>query len=55
MATNTFLKFRETKSLLVKELIRCRNKLPKSLYYLADASIQDNNGNKIVVRFYCKK
>lgn len=51
LAANTFPKSRETRAPLVEELVRFRDRLPEKLRYLADAPVEDNEGNKAVVRF----
>ncbi|MGL9733514.1 MAG: DNA topoisomerase, partial [Symbiopectobacterium sp.] len=51
MAANTFPKSRETRAPLVEELVRFRDRLPEKLRYLADAPVEDTEGNKAVVRF----
>ncbi|MGG2142381.1 type I DNA topoisomerase [Symbiopectobacterium sp. RP] len=51
LAANTFPKSRETRAPLVEELVRFRDRLPEKLRYLADAAVEDTEGNKAVVRF----
>ncbi|MBG6247958.1 MULTISPECIES: type I DNA topoisomerase [Symbiopectobacterium] len=51
LAANTFPKSRETRAPLVEELVRFRDRLPEKLRYLADAPVEDTEGNKAVVRF----
>ncbi|WP_291973424.1 type I DNA topoisomerase [Candidatus Symbiopectobacterium sp.] len=51
LAANTFPKSRETRAPLVEELVRFRDLLPEKLRYLADAPVEDTEGNKAVVRF----
>ncbi|WP_440864280.1 type I DNA topoisomerase [Symbiopectobacterium purcellii] len=51
LAANTFPKSRETRAPLVEELVRFRDRLPEKLRYLADAPVEDAEGNKAVVRF----
>lgn len=51
LAANTFPKSRETRAPLVEELASFRDRLPEKLYYLADAPVQDDKGNKTLVRF----
>lgn len=51
LAAHTFPKSRETRAPLVEELARFRDCLPEKLHYLADAPVQDDKGNKTLVRF----
>ncbi|MBG6245128.1 DNA topoisomerase I subunit omega [Candidatus Symbiopectobacterium sp. 'North America'] len=51
LAANTFPKSRETRAPLVEELVRFRDRLPEKLRYLADAPVEDTEGNKAVVCF----
>ncbi|AEI74929.1 DNA topoisomerase 1 [Candidatus Moranella endobia PCVAL] len=51
LAANTFPKYRETRKPLVAELARFRERLPVKLQYLADAPIEDDEGNSTLVRF----
>lgn len=51
LAANTFPKSRETRAPLVEELVQFRDRLPEKLRYLADAPVEDAEGNKAVVRF----
>lgn len=51
LAANTFPKCRETRTPLVAELARFRERLPVKLQYLADAPIEDDDGNSTLVRF----
>ncbi|SNC58754.1 type I DNA topoisomerase [Sodalis endosymbiont of Henestaris halophilus] len=51
LAANTFPKSRETRAPLVAELVRFRDCLPEKLRYLADAPIEDDEGNSTLVRF----
>lgn len=51
LAANTFPKSRETRAPLVEELAHFRDSLPEKLRYLADAPVQDDEGNKTLVRF----
>ncbi|WMQ73499.1 MAG: DNA topoisomerase 1 [Sodalis sp.] len=51
LAANTFPKSRETRAPLVAELARFRDSLPKKLRYLADAPVEDDEGNSTLVCF----
>lgn len=51
LAANTFPKSRETRAPLVAELARFRDRLPEKLRYLADAPVDDDEGNSTLVRF----
>lgn len=51
LAANTFPKSRETRAPLVAELARFRDRLPEKLLYLADAPVEDDEGNNTLVRF----
>ncbi|MBN2001001.1 type I DNA topoisomerase [candidate division KSB1 bacterium] len=55
LAAHTFPKSRETKSPLVEDLIRHREKLDPKFYYLADAPETDPDGNKSVIKFKRKE
>lgn len=51
LAANTFPKSRETRAPLVEELAHFKDRLPEKLRYLADAPVEDAEGNKTLVRF----
>ncbi|PHM38792.1 type I DNA topoisomerase [Xenorhabdus innexi] len=51
LAASTFPKSRETRAPLVEELAQFKERLPEKLRYLAEAPIEDPEGNKTVVRF----
>lgn len=51
LAANTFPKSRETRAPQVAELARFRECLPENLRYLADAPVEDEEGNSTMVRF----
>ncbi|PHM66232.1 type I DNA topoisomerase [Xenorhabdus sp. KJ12.1] len=51
LAASTFPKSRETRAPLVEELAQFKDRLPEKLRYLAEAPIQDPEGNKTIVRF----
>lgn len=51
LAAHTFPKSRETRAPLVEELARFKDRLPEKLRYLADAPLQDEEGNKTLIRF----
>ncbi len=51
LAANTFPKSRETRAPLIEELVRFRDRISPKFYYLADAPVQDPDGNKAIVRF----
>ncbi|UVK77452.1 MAG: DNA topoisomerase 1 [Sodalis sp. Fse] len=51
LAASTFPKSHETRAPLVEELARFRDRLPEKLRYLADAPVQDDDGNKTLVHF----
>ncbi|MFT5718835.1 MAG: DNA topoisomerase-1, partial [Oleiphilaceae bacterium] len=51
LAANTFPKSRETRAPLIEELVRFRDRISSKFYYLADAPVQDPDGNKAIVRF----
>ncbi len=51
LAASQFPKHRETRAPLVEELQNIRDQLPEKLKYLADAPVQDSQGNKAIVRF----
>ncbi|XOV78333.1 MAG: type I DNA topoisomerase [Aestuariibacter sp.] len=51
LAAHNFPKSRETRAPLVEELHRFKDRLPEKLRYLADAPLEDDDGNKTLVRF----
>ena len=51
LAANTFPKSRETRAPKVAELARFRDRISEKFYYLADAPVQDPEGNLAVVRY----
>lgn len=51
MAASTFPKSRETRPPLVEELVKYRELLWPKYAYLADAPVEDDDGNKSTVRF----
>lgn len=51
LAAHNFPKSRETRAPLVEELHRFRDRLPDKLRYLADAPLEDPDGNKTMVKF----
>jgi DNA topoisomerase I len=51
LAANTFPKDRESRSPLVEELVRFKDRLPEKLHYLTEAPITDPQGNPTVIRF----
>ncbi|MGL9769314.1 MAG: type I DNA topoisomerase [Sodalis sp. (in: enterobacteria)] len=51
LAANIFPKSRETRPPLVSELVRFRDRLPEKFHYLADAPLEDDEGNSTLVRF----
>ncbi|WP_340611508.1 type I DNA topoisomerase [Xenorhabdus bharatensis] len=51
LAASTFPKSRETRAPLVEELAQFKDRLPEKLRYLAEAPVEDPEGNKTVVRF----
>lgn len=51
LAANTFPKDRESRSPLVEELVRFKDRLPEKLHYLTAAPTTDPQGNRTVVRF----
>lgn len=51
LAANTFPKSRETRTPVIEELVRFRNRLPSKFSYLTLAPIVDPEGNKTIVRF----
>ncbi|MCJ7463021.1 MAG: DNA topoisomerase, partial [Candidatus Baumannia cicadellinicola] len=55
LAANTFPKVHETRAPLVEELVKFKDRLPTMLRYLTEAPIQDDQGNKTLVRFSRKK
>ncbi|OOF66939.1 type I DNA topoisomerase [Rodentibacter caecimuris] len=55
MSAHNFPKSRETRPAKVVELAQYRERLPEKLRYLADAPIQDPNGNDAIIRFSRKE
>lgn len=55
LAAHTFPKSRETRSPLVEELARYRDKIDPKFHYLADAPQTDPEGNKAVVKWRRKE
>ncbi|GGP56108.1 DNA topoisomerase 1 [Shewanella algicola] len=51
LAASTFPKSRETRAPLVEELVRYRELLWPKYAYLADAPVEDDDGNKAAVKF----
>lgn len=51
LAAHNFPKSRETRAPLVEELHRFRDRLPEKHRYLADAPLEDTDGNKTLVKF----
>ncbi|WP_107851699.1 type I DNA topoisomerase [Oceanimonas marisflavi] len=51
MAASNFPKSRETRAPLVEELVRFKDRLPPKFLYLAEAPVEDPEGNKAMVRF----
>ncbi len=51
LAASTFPKSRETRAPLVAELAKYRARLSPKFYYLADAPVQDPDGNPAIVRW----
>ena len=51
MAASTFPKSRETRAPLVEELVKYRELLWPKYQYLADAPVEDDDGNKAAVKF----
>jgi len=51
LAAHNFPKSRETRAPLVAELYRFKDRLPDKLRYLADAPMQDDEGNQSIVRY----
>ncbi|MBB1269422.1 type I DNA topoisomerase [Shewanella sp. SR44-3] len=51
MAASTFPKSRETRAPLVEELVKYREQLWPKYQYLADAPVEDDDGNKAAVKF----
>ena len=51
LAAHNFPKSRETRAPLVAELYRFKERLPDKLRYLADAPMQDDEGNQSIVRY----
>ncbi|MBU2869380.1 type I DNA topoisomerase [Colwellia sp. E2M01] len=51
LAANTFPRSRETRAPKVAELQRFRDRISEKFYYLADAPVEDNEGNLSIVRY----
>jgi DNA topoisomerase-1 len=51
LAAHTFPRSRETRAPKVAELQRFRDRISEKFYYLADAPVEDNEGNLSVVRY----
>jgi DNA topoisomerase-1 len=51
LAASTFPKSRETRAPLVEELVQYRDLLWPKYAYLADAPVEDDEGNKASVKF----
>jgi len=51
LAANTFPRSRETRAPKVAELKRFRDRISSKFYYLADAPVEDHEGNLSVVRY----
>lgn len=51
LAASTFPKSRETRAPKVAELKRFRDRISEKFYYLADAPVEDPDGNLAIVRF----
>ena len=51
LAANTFPKSRETRAPLIEELVRFKDRISTKFYYLAEAPVQDPDGNKAIIRF----
>jgi len=51
LAAHTFPRSRETRAPKVAELQRFRDRISSKFYYLADAPVEDNEGNLSVVRY----
>ena len=51
LAASTYPKSRETRAPLVAELVRFKDRISKKFHYLAEAPIEDPDGNKAAVRY----
>ncbi|CAL4321955.1 DNA topoisomerase 1 [Buchnera aphidicola (Eriosoma grossulariae)] len=51
LAANTFPVSRETRTPYIEELVRFKYLLPPEILYLTSAPVQDNEGNKTILRF----
>ncbi len=51
LAAHNFPKSRETRAPLVEELVRFKSRISPKFHYLADAPVEDPDGNKAIVRF----
>ncbi|KFZ28742.1 DNA topoisomerase I [Pseudidiomarina atlantica] len=55
MSANTFPKSRETRAVKVAELKRFKDRIPSKFHYLAEAPLEDDNGNEAIVRYSRKQ
>ncbi|EKE83831.1 type I DNA topoisomerase [Idiomarina xiamenensis] len=51
LSANTFPKSRETRAVTVEELRRFKDRIPQKFHYLAEAPLEDDEGNPAIVRF----
>ncbi len=51
LAASTYPKSRETRAPLVEELVRFKDRISEKFYYLAEAPVEDADGNKATVRY----
>ncbi len=51
LAANTYPKSRETRAPLVEELARFKDRISPKFYFLAEAPMEDREGNKAAVRY----
>ena len=51
LAASTYPKSRETRAPLVEELRRFKDRISPKFYYLAEAPVEDPDGNKAAVRY----
>jgi len=51
LAASTYPKSRETRAPLVEELLRFKDRISPKFYYLAEAPVEDPDGNKAAVRY----
>ncbi len=54
LASNLFPKSRETKNPKVEDLVRHKDELDPKFKYLVEAPVEDNQGNKTIIRFLRK-